>query len=179
MSYRSSNPLVILCGLKLLPWFRLEQAFHLTIATIDKSLITEIVAGSVNFDVAWGVDIVWHWVSFIISHFWVDYHNNKKLCCYENPHKKRYFSPKFEWAKEYQQTWYRLLYNKISNDSTLWGWRTAAMTGLYGVENKHSNEHSLNISFEVLNEIKRVLKELNTILNKHPVMLNKPIGYKL
>lgn len=48
-----------------------------------------------------------------------------------------------------------------------------------GVENKHSNEHFLNISFEGLNEIKRVLKELDTILNKHPVMLNKPIGYKL
>ena len=48
-----------------------------------------------------------------------------------------------------------------------------------GVENKHSNEHFLNISFEGLNEIKRVLKELNTILNKQPVMLNKPIGYKL
>jgi len=50
---------------------------------------------------------------------------------------------------------------------------------LNGVENKHSYEHFINISLEGLNEIKRVLKELNTILNKHPIMLNKPIGYKL
>ena len=48
-----------------------------------------------------------------------------------------------------------------------------------GVENKHSYEHFLNISLEGLNEIERVLKELNTILNKQPVTLNKPIGYKL
>jgi len=47
------------------------------------------------------------------------------------------------------------------------------------VENKHSYEHFLNISFEGLNEIKRVLKELKSILNKYPVMLDKPIGYKL
>lgn len=49
----------------------------------------------------------------------------------------------------------------------------------YGVENKHSYEHFLNISFEGLNEIIKVLKELNTILNNYPVMLSKPIGYKL
>lgn len=48
-----------------------------------------------------------------------------------------------------------------------------------GVENKHSYEHFLNISFEGLNEIIKVLKELNTILNNYPVMLSKPIGYKL
>jgi hypothetical protein len=48
-----------------------------------------------------------------------------------------------------------------------------------GVENKHSYEHFINISISSLGKIKVALKELNTILNKHPIRLGKPLTYKL